>query len=919
MKTQSTIKKLMLFIAVPLLSLTLITACGDDDDGPVTPPPSEDLNLVELAQDNDDFSTLVDVIVDLGLDEDLASGEFTVFAPTNDAFDDLPDGVLESLTEDQLLDIIQFHVTEGSVESGDLEVQQDVEMLNEELTLVRSSSAGVNVNGSSEVVDADLIATNGVIHAIDEVLLPRDIRIELEIPNLVDVAEEAGDFETLLTLAEDAGLITTLQFLGPYTAFAPNDDAFAELGIDPASLSEEELQFILTYHVISDAEIASGDLESQQTVESAAEEELYITSNEEDGVVVNGNSQVIDADVDASNGIIHVVDNVLLPNAFLNTVEVAQKNYNFTTLVDLIVDANLAETVASDEFTVFAPTNDAFEDLFAEVNPDDLSADQVEEILLYHTIPAATIASGDLEAEQTVASTTEEDLYITAGEDVVVNGNSTVTTADVESNNGVIHAVDSVLLPNSLVDVTAIAQKNYNLTSLVNLLVDFNLVETLQGDGPFTVFAPTNEAFDAISEVVEGLSDEEITEVLTYHVLAANVESGDIVPPQTATMLNEQDITIDVENDVVTITDAAGGTAEVVVADQVGTNGVVHIIDAVLIPNLEGGNGGGDGELLTNGDFEDGRAPWTEGAGEIREEGGNSYFYADVETAGNPWDVNLSQVVELVDGENYILEFDASTGDGNTRTMIAGIGLNEGDYTSVTEEVNLTDETQTFTLEFTSNVGSTNGRVLFDMGAEAGVVVIDNVSLTQGGSGGSGDDGNGGGGDVTPPDVAAPTPPSRDAANVISLFSNEYDNITVDEWSASWDTADIEDVVIEGNDTKRIDFSGFLGVDFTSNPVDASEMTHFHIDFWTSETDLVGKVFNSKWSNHADGDGETNAYDFTYELTGDETGQWVSIDIPLSEANIVTNDDASAFAQFLITSNLGTVFVDNIYLYKEAE
>ena len=917
MKTQSTIKKLMLFIAVPLLSLTLITACGDDDDGPVTPPPSEDLNLVELAQDNDDFSTLVDVIVDLGLDEDLASGEFTVFAPTNDAFDDLPDGVLESLTEDQLLDIIQFHVTEGSVESGDLEVQQDVEMLNEELTLVRSSSAGVNVNGSSEVVDADLIATNGVIHAIDEVLLPRDIRIELEIPNLVDVAEEAGDFETLLTLAEDAGLITTLQFLGPYTAFAPNDDAFAELGIDPASLSEEELQFILTYHVISDAEIASGDLESQQTVESAAEEELYITSNEEDGVVVNGNSQVIDADVDASNGIIHVVDNVLLPNAFLNTVEVAQKNYNFTTLVDLIVDANLAETVASDEFTVFAPTNDAFEDLFAEVNPDDLSADQVEEILLYHTIPAATIASGDLEAEQTVASTTEEDLYITAGEDVVVNGNSTVTTADVESNNGVIHAVDSVLLPNSLVDVTAIAQKNYNLTSLVNLLVDFNLVETLQGDGPFTVFAPTNEAFDAISEVVEGLSDEEITEVLTYHVLAANVESGDIVPPQTATMLNEQDITIDVENDVVTITDAAGGTAEVVVADQVGTNGVVHIIDAVLIPNLEGGNGGGDGELLTNGDFEDGRAPWTEGAGEIREEGGNSYFYADVETAGNPWDVNLSQVVELVDGENYILEFDASTGDGNTRSMIAGIGLNEGDYTSVTEEVNLTDETQTFTLEFTSNVGSTNGRVLFDMGAEAGVVVIDNVSLTQGGSGGSGDDGNGGGGDVTPPDVAAPTPPSRDAANVISLFSNEYDNITVDEWSASWDTADIEDVVIEGNDTKRIDFSGFLGVDFTSNPVDASEMTHFHIDFWTSETDLVGKVFNSKWSNHADGDGETNAYDFTYELTGDETGQWVSIDIPLSEANIVTNDDASAFAQFLITSNLGTVFVDNIYLYKE--
>src|SRR6056297_1300730 len=764
MKINNTIRKLLLFIIAPLLTVTFITACGDDGDGP-TPPPSEDLNLVELAQSDENFSTLVSVIEDLGLEETLTSGDFTIFAPTNAAFNALPDGVLESLTDEQLLDIIQFHVTSGSVPSSALGAQQDVEMLNEENTLVQSSAAGVVVNGSSNVVEADLEATNGFIHGIDEVLLPSAIRIALGQPNLVDVAQEDGRFGTLIGLVEDVGLTTTLQYLGPYTAFAPTDDAFTALfeEVDPSTLTTEQITFILTYHVISGDGIPSGDLAPEQAVASAAEELLYITSNEENGVTVNGNASVIDADIDASNGIVHVVDNVLLPNAFLNTVQVAQKNYNFTTLVGLIVDANLAETVATTELTVFAPTNAAFEALFAEVDPANLTADQLEEVILYHTIPGATIASGDLAAQQAPASTTGENLYITVDGDVVVNGNSTVVTADVASNNGIIHAVDTVLMPNAFVDVPSIAQKNYDLTTLVGLLVDNDLVGTLEGQGPFTVFAPTNAAFDAISDVLGTLTPEQVVEVLTYHVVEANVESGDIVPPQTVTMLNQQEITINVTEGVVSITDAEGGTAEVVLADQVGTNGVVHIIDAVLIPTLDGGSG--DGELLTNGDFEDGRASWTDTAGEIRTEGGNSFFFADVQSAGDAFAVNLSQVVEIVQGENYILEFDASTGAGNTRTMIAGIGLNEGPFTADTQTVNLTDQTQTYTLEFTASFGLANSRVLFDMGAETGVVVIDNVSLVQGGDGTPVEE-------TAAPETAAPTPPSRDAEGVISVYSD---------------------------------------------------------------------------------------------------------------------------------------------------
>ena len=589
MKTYNPLKRFLILILAPLLSLLLITACSDDDGTNIIDVPNggdEELNLVELAQGDDRFTTLVDLIVDADLDGTLSGDEFTVFAPTNAAFDALFEVVDPAdLTTDDIIEILTYHVTGGTIRSGDLIAQQDVEMLNEERTLVQSSAAGVLINGSSNVVEADLVASNGVIHAIDEVLLPSGFREA----SLIEVAQAAEDFEILLSLVESAGLTTTLQFLGPYTTFAPNDEAFTALfaDVDPNGLSAEQVQFILTYHVIIGEPIFAANLAPEQTVATAAEEVLYITSDE-NGVVVNGSSNVIAADVTASNGVIHVVDQVLLPNAFLNTVQVAAKNYNFTTLVGLLSQyPDLVDAVATSDITVFAPTNEAFDTLFETVDPNDLTEEQIAEVLLYHTILGAQVFAGDLEVEQTVGSGSEEALYITANtEGVVVNGASNVIMADVASNNGVIHAVDTVLLPNAFLDVTGIALKNYNLTTLVGLLVDKNLVETLQGAGPFTVFAPTNQAFDDISTVLPSLTDDQVVETLLYHVLGAEVFAGDLEPTQTVEMLNEQDVIITVDNGTVTI-EGVGSTAVVTVADLGGTNGVIHIIDTVLIPSLD--------------------------------------------------------------------------------------------------------------------------------------------------------------------------------------------------------------------------------------------------------------------------------------------------------------------------------------------
>ncbi|MFD2532349.1 fasciclin domain-containing protein [Gracilimonas halophila] len=169
--------RLNLFLSLVLVSAVTFIGCDNDSDDSGTSGMTE-LNIVETAQENDDFSILVQAITDAGLTAALeADGPFTVFAPTNEAFNDLPEGTLESLTNEQLQEILQFHVVEGTVASADLEASQDVaSLLGEELLVEAEGEGEVLVNGYSSVTTADIEASNGIIHAVDAVLLPAGIR-----------------------------------------------------------------------------------------------------------------------------------------------------------------------------------------------------------------------------------------------------------------------------------------------------------------------------------------------------------------------------------------------------------------------------------------------------------------------------------------------------------------------------------------------------------------------------------------------------------------------------------------------------------------------------------------------------------------------------------------------------------------------
>jgi hypothetical protein len=182
------------------------------------------------------------------------------------------------------------------------------------------------------------------------------------------------------------------------------------------------------------------------------------------------------------------------------------------------------------------------------------------------------------------------------------------------------------------------------------------------------------------------------------------------------------------------------------------------------------------------------------------------------------------------------------------------------------------------------------------------------------------------------PTTAAPTPPNRPAADVKSLFSDVYDPVTVmsysgdnNSYNTSWCPATTTLVQIEGNNTNKITGLGCEGIDFQAGRFDATGFTRFHIDIWTA-TPTQDKVFSFKFSNHNNTSGETNAFEYTATnaniLPSGSEGAWISMDIPFTSFNCINTPPGNAcpnvtdFVQFVITSNLGTVYYDNLYLHK---
>jgi uncharacterized surface protein with fasciclin (FAS1) repeats len=275
-------------------------------------------------------------------------------------------------------------------------------------------------------------------------------------------------------------------------------------------------------------------------------------------------------------------------------VGVALTDPQFSILVEAVVAAGLVETLKSaGPFTVFAPTNNAFAALLTElgITKAALLADKplLTAVLTYHVVPAkvpaasvpvgkaiTSVQGGVFKIESTAG------LKITDGRNRVTN----ITATDVAANNGVIHVIDRVLLPANK-DIVATAQSLPDFSILVEAVVAAGLVSTLQGTGPFTVFAPTNAAFAALLTELGVTKDALLAnkallaKVLTYHVVAGRVLKADV--PVGAAIPTVQGETF-VVNSSLKITDRRGRLAGIVATDVFTSNGVIHVIDKVILP-----------------------------------------------------------------------------------------------------------------------------------------------------------------------------------------------------------------------------------------------------------------------------------------------------------------------------------------------
>ena len=305
------------------------------------------------------------------------------------------------------------------------------------------------------------------------------------------------------------------------------------------------------------------------------------------------------------------------PEAAGTIVDIAVADGRFETLVAALQAAELVETLQGDgPFTVFAPTDDAFAALpegTVEALLEDIPA--LTDILLYHVV-AGDVRAADVVTLESAVTVQGEAVSITVEGDSVRINDANVVITDIVAANGVIHVVDAVLLPpeptaqamqdeqaemqeqneqpeqaeqaeqpqqpGTIVDI-AVADDRFE--TLVAALQAAELVETLQGDGPFTVFAPTDDAFAALPEgTVEALLEDipALTDILLYHVVAGDVRAADVVTLESAVTVQGEVVSITVEGDNVRINDSL-----VIIADIVASNGVIHVIDTVLLPSAE--------------------------------------------------------------------------------------------------------------------------------------------------------------------------------------------------------------------------------------------------------------------------------------------------------------------------------------------
>eukprot|EP01023_Acetabularia_acetabulum_P066530 TRINITY_DN899_c0_g1_i1.p1 TRINITY_DN899_c0_g1~~TRINITY_DN899_c0_g1_i1.p1 ORF type:complete len:539 (-),score=141.37 TRINITY_DN899_c0_g1_i1:69-1568(-) len=450
-------------------------------------------NVVDAAIQTDGLGSLVAAVQAAGLVDTLQDPHLqaTVFAPTDAAFDEAA-AALNITLEELLIDtetlttVLQYHVVPERLPASHLFNGLDLPTLaGDGLDLIVSNKySGISIKAigsEANVLVADVTAGSAIVHVIDTVLLPLSLDATTMAETMADMgpmfativeaAQAADTLETLVAAVVAADLVDTLSDSElSATVFAPTNEAFqkalATLGttLEEFVSNVDTLSTVLTYHVVP-VKALSTDLSDGQVLSTLAGDDLTLTVDLSDGVAiqaVGSKANVVQADITAGSGVVHVVDSVLLPFAievaptFGSIVEAAVSSDTLSTLVAAVTAAGLADTLSDPELeaTVFAPTDAAFEDaltllgLSLEELVEDL--DTLTLVLQYHVVPVKALSTDLVNGQvlPTLAGNSTLTVDLSDGVDIVgIGSTAKVIDADITAGAGVVHVIDTVLLP----------------------------------------------------------------------------------------------------------------------------------------------------------------------------------------------------------------------------------------------------------------------------------------------------------------------------------------------------------------------------------------------------------------------------------------------------------------------------------------
>lgn len=402
-------------------------------------------------------------------------------------------------------------------------------------------------------------------------------------------AAATGNANKFVTAVYLGGLLDTLRDDGPFTVFVPVDSAFDRIPntnlqtlLKPEN--QKSLAEILKYHIVK-GRIPASEITAKPRLKTLEGGTITIAANAK-GVAVN-DATVLQTDIVGRNGIVHLIDRVLIP-APDDILETARNAGKFRLLLKALEVTGLDDALAADgPFTVFAPTDEAFTKLGKGTLEELLNdRNKLAEILKFHVIPGS-FTKDELLNEKIPNNLSGKRLRFSAaaGNGISVNGTK-VARADIKVANGVIHIIESVLLPAEAANIVTTAEKAGQFGTLLKALEAAGLTETLQGDGPFTVLAPTDDAFARLGDqAIEAfLSDKEkLADLLKLHVIPGKIKAQDLAAGKGLKTLQGQTLRSSIVKGGLVIDES-----RLVDTDIDGGNGIIHVIDRVLIPSKPG-------------------------------------------------------------------------------------------------------------------------------------------------------------------------------------------------------------------------------------------------------------------------------------------------------------------------------------------